>query len=66
MDNLTKEITREEFEKLRAMSYSEQEKYLLPNGIPEAWAYGYGYYGHEVYQRNGKYYRRFKIGSSCD
>ena len=66
MQEITKEITKEEYDKLQSMDYKEQEAYLLPDGIPDAWMWGYGYYGHSVFHQNGKYYRQFNVGSSCD
>ena len=66
MQTIRDEISKEKFEKLQAMSYAEQEAELFPNGIPEAWEYGYGYYGHSVFERGGKYFVQFKVGSSCD
>ncbi len=66
MQTITEEITKEKFEKLQAMSYDEQHAELFPNGVPDSWAYGYGYYGHSLIERDGKYYAAFKIGSSCE
>ena len=66
MDTIRNEISKEEFEKLQAMSYAEQKAEIFPNGIPESWVMGYGYYGHSVFEQNGKYYVQYKIGSSCD
>ena len=66
MQTIRDEISKEKFEKLQAMSYAEQEDELFPNGIPAAWEYGYGYYGHAVLEAGGKYYVQYKIGSSCE
>jgi len=32
----------------------------------EAVMQGYGFYGDRVYEKDGKYFVRFSIGSSCD
>lgn len=66
MDKIRKEISKEKFEKLQAMSYAEQKAELFPDGIPADWEYGYGYYGHSVFEKGGKYYIQYKLGSSCD
>lgn len=66
MEKLKTEISKEEYERLQNMSYADQHAALFPDGLPEAWEFGYGYYGHSVYESGGKYYRVFKIGSSCD
>ena len=66
MQKVREEITKEQFEKLQAMSYAEQHDELFPNGVPESWAMGYGYYGHLLIEKDGKYYAVYKIGSSCD
>lgn len=66
MNVLKSEITKEEYERLQSMSYAEQHDALFPDGLPEAWEFGYGYYGHRIYESGGKYYKAFKIGSSCD
>ena len=66
MQTITNEIDKEKFEKLQAMSYDEQKAELFPNGIQAEWEYGYGYYGHAVFEAGGKYYVQYKLGSSCD
>ena len=66
IEAITNEISKEKYNKLQRMSYDEQEAELFPDGIPESWAMGYGYYGHSVFENNGKYYVQYKIGSSCD
>ena len=66
MERIRKEISKEKFEKLQAMSYDEQKAEIFPNGIPSEWEYGYGYYGHSVFEKDGKYYVQYKLGSSCD
>lgn len=66
MNCIKREITKEEYDKLKKLPYSKQEKELFPNGIPVDWACGYGYYGHGLIERDGKFYACFTIGSSCD
>lgn len=60
------EISEEEYKDLAKLSYTEQHKKLFPNGIPDVWLYGYGYFGHEIYEDSGKYYVVHKIGDSCE
>lgn len=66
MQRITNEISKEKYDKLKGMTYAEQEKEIFPNGIPDAWQWGYGYYGHAIYEKDGKYYETYSIGSSCD
>lgn len=66
MNTINNEITEARYKELEAMSYSEQHSALFPNGVPDSWEYGYGYYGHSIFERNGKYYVQFKIGNSCE
>lgn len=66
MQKITDEISKEEYDKLQHMDYERQHEELFPNGVPDAWEYGYGYYGHSVYEKDGKFYVAFKIGNSCD
>lgn len=66
MQTITNEISKEKYDTLKDLTYAEQESALFPNGIPEAWEWGYGYYGHAVYEKDGKYYVSHRIGSSCD
>lgn len=66
MQRLTYEITKEQYNKLQTMSYEEQRAELFPDGIPDSWRYGYGYYGHILSEVGGRYYVTHKIGESCD
>lgn len=66
MTHIKRELTKEKYDQLTSMPYKDREKALFPDGIPDAWAMGYGYYGHEFAQKDGKYYVVFRIGDSCD
>lgn len=66
MDIVTDKITEARYKELEAMSYKEQHDALFPNGVPEHWAMGYGYYGHRLVQKGDQYMVQYKIGSSCD
>jgi hypothetical protein len=52
------EITKEEYEKAK-----EKGAYSL---FDECMLMGYGVYGAEVYERDGKYWLSYSRGSSCD
>ena len=66
MRYVKEEITKERYNSLKNMTYNEQHKELFPNGVPDAWEYGYGYYGHSLREENSEYFVVFKIGSSCE
>ena len=66
METITDKITEARYKELEAMTYEEQHASLFPNGIPETWANGYGYYGHALISTGQKYFVQYKIGSSCD
>lgn len=66
MKKVTREISKEEFNRLQKLNHSEQERELFPDGIPDAWRWGYGYYGHRLVESDDKYYAEFTIGNSCD
>lgn len=67
MQNVKREITKEEYLELKNLPYKEQEERLFPDGIPAPWACGYGYYGHHIYRGgDGKYYASFDLGSTMD
>lgn len=58
MTNVNREITKQEYDKAK-----EDSPYSL---IPEAIVMGYGVYGAEVYENDGKYYLSYSRGDSCD
>jgi hypothetical protein len=60
MTDVKKEITKEEYEK--AME-SEDGAYCL---ISDSVKMGYGAYSARVFEKDGKYYLSFRMGSSCD
>lgn len=66
MQTITHEISKELYNKLQSMSYEDQQTELFPDGVPSAWAIGYGYYGFELVTTGGRYYVTHKIGGSCD
>jgi hypothetical protein len=55
---VNEEITKEEYEKAK-----EKGAYSL---FGDALLIGYGVYGAEVYEKDGKYYLSYSRGSSCD
>ena len=65
-DVFTREITKEQFD--RALKY--RNGYLTKEDMEvvfdESERYGYGVYGGGVIERDGKYYVRFSLGSTCD
>lgn len=66
MQTLTKEITEARYRELEAMTYAERHNALFPDGLPPAWEYGYGYYGHRLVQKGDRFMVQHKIGESCD
>lgn len=67
MQNIERVISKEEYERLNALSYSDFCKEIDPT-IPMEWNMGYGYYGSWLRKDevNDIYYLVHKIGSSCD
>jgi hypothetical protein len=62
---LHREITYEQYERAKAKSgyltKEDREKVFYPSEL-----YGYGVYGGDVIERDGKYYVRYSLGSTCD
>jgi hypothetical protein len=62
---LLREITAEQYERAKAKSgyLTEEDREIVfyPSEL-----YGYGVYGGDVIERDGKYYVRFSLGSTCD
>ena len=58
MIDVNREITKEEYDKA-----NEKGPYSL---IPESIVMGYGVYGAEVYEEDGKYFLSYSRGDSCD
>ena len=61
----TKKISKEEYDRLSAMSYGEVDKEIKSN-LSDSIIYGYGYYGHDLLQENGMYFVGTTTGNSCD
>lgn len=57
MNDVKRELTKEEYEKGKINPY-----YLISDNIKM----GYGAYGAEVHEEDGKYYLTFSMGDSCD
>ena len=66
MRKIHRELTKTEYKMLTHMSYQEQHDWLFPDGVPQIWQCGYGYYGHELVKRDNGYFAVFSIGESCD
>lgn len=60
-----REISEEEYTRLKALSYADLEKLFLEDA-PEWLIYGYGYYGCGLVVYDGKYFFYFRKGNSCD
>lgn len=62
---LLREITAEQYERAKAKSgyLTEEDREIVfyPSEL-----YGYGVYGGDVIERDGKYYVRYSLGSTCD
>lgn len=66
MKTVKHEITKEQYDKLKDMSYQKQHIHLFPEGVPVMWECGYGYYGHKLVHSGDEYWVEFTLGSSCD
>ena len=62
---LLREITAEQYERAKGKSgyLTEEDREIVfyPSEL-----YGYGVYGGDVIERDGKYYVRYSLGSTCD
>lgn len=65
MKYLENEISKEEYERMSAMTYGELTEEIEKN-LPDYIKWGYCYYGHRLEEKDGKYYLIYKIGSTCD
>ena len=65
MNNKYREITKECYEALSQMDYAEVSD-IIEAGLSEAERCGYGFYGHDLCKKDGKYYLGKSIGASCD
>ena len=66
MQKIRRQLTAEEYNALCKMTYIEREEWLFPDGVPVAWACGYGYYGHVIATDGKEFWAEFTLGSSCD
>ena len=68
MQTIKRELTEEEYIMLTELPYAKREEYLFPDGIPQQWVAGYGYYGHHLRRNPAKneYVVLFRLGDSCD
>ena len=62
---LLREITAEQYERAKTRSgyLTEEDREAV---FDAAELYGYGVYGGDVIERDGKYYVRYSLGSTCD
>lgn len=65
MHRVKEEITKEEYERYMSMPRAEMIK-EIEAGINDMWRWGYGWYGCELAEEDGKYYIYHKIGDTCD
>ncbi len=67
MQEIKKEISKEEYERYTEMSYKQFQDETKET-IPIEWFCGYGWYGGRLYKdtEDNKYYIIHKIGNSCD
>ena len=68
MREIEREITKELYEDYAAMPYRAREKSIIDSLVTKCpeWVYGYGYYGHRLVQRGGKFYIVHRIGGHND
>lgn len=66
MKEINYTIEKEVYESLMAVEESMRAS-KLEEFLPEWITWGYGFYGLiRLYEENGKYFARIRIGSSCD
>ena len=58
-------VSSEEYKRLSEMTYGERTAFVK-NLLPASVICGYGYYGHALKQKDGRFYIVCDIGSSCD
>jgi hypothetical protein len=60
---LHREITAEQYARAKNgyLTKEDRETVFSPSEL-----YGYGVYGGDVIRRDGKYYVRYSLGSTCD
>ena len=60
---LLRKITAEQYERAKNgyLTEEDREAVFSPSEL-----YGYGVYGGDVIERDGKYYVRYSLGSTCD
>jgi hypothetical protein len=58
-----KEITEEQFHLADKGELTKEDKMEI-FGMAVVW--GYGLYGYEIYEEDGKYYAEWRQGDSCD
>lgn len=60
---LLREITAEQYARAKGgyLTKEDREAVFSPSEL-----YGYGVYGGDVIERDGKYYVRYSLGSTCD
>ena len=66
MRTVKHEITKEQYDKLKDMSYQKQHNHIFSAGVPVIWECGYGYYGHKLVKSGDNYWVEFTLGNSCD
>ena len=59
------EVSKEEYERLSAMPDPDADHEVM-EGLSISVLMGYGYYGHELREKDGVYYVGKNIGNSCD
>ena len=64
-DTFYREISKEEYYRLSAMSYADVDLEIKKN-LSSAVIYGYGYYGHALLEENKMYFLGTTTGNSCD
>lgn len=65
MQEVKQEITEERYKRYVTTPYGEWRGEVEAT-IPEAWNYGYGWYGCRPMEQDGKFYLLHNIGDSCD
>lgn len=67
MQTCTKELTKEQWDNNTAVARDGSRYLKKYSGVfSEAQVMGYGIYGTECYEKDGKYICKYKTGSSCD
>lgn len=65
MRQINLNVSLEEYKRLSEMGHAERTE-IIKDMLPASIICGYGYYGHSLKQKDGRFYIVCEVGSSCD